>query len=109
ADLMARVVLAPSAAAVPPLGTLYEQIERRHTERTPARAAHLPLWTRIELQRAAFAEGTELHWLGSESLDRIMSLVVDADLRASVDRRGTAERRHWICGAREHGGVPLDA
>jgi hypothetical protein len=65
--------------------------------------------TRFELQRAAFAEGAELHWLGSDSLDRIMSLVVDADLRASVDRRRTAERRHWIGGTREHDGIPHDA
>lgn len=108
-DLMARVVLAPSAAAVPPLGLLYGQIERRHTERTPARDADMPLSTRIEMQRAAFAEGAELHWLAPDSLDRVMSLVVDADLRASVDRRRTAERRHWIGGSREHDGIPHDA
>ena len=108
-DLMARVVVAPSVAAVPPLRLLYGQIERRHTERTPARDADIPPSTRDELQRVAFAEGAELHWLTPDSLDRLMSLVVDADLRASVDRWRTAERRHWIGGSRENDGVPHSA
>jgi hypothetical protein len=85
-DLMARVVVAPSVAAVPPLRLLYGQIERRHTERTPARDADIPPSTRDELQRVAFAEGAELHWLTTDSLDRL-----------------------WIGGSRENDGVPHSA
>src|SRR4030095_10113405 len=53
--------------------------------------------------------GAELHWLTPDSLDRLMSLVVDADLRASVDGWRPAERRHWIGGSRENDGVPHSA
>lgn len=108
-ELMARIVVAPSVAAVPPLGLLYAEIERRHTVRTPARDAEIPAGTRIELERVAYAEGAALHWLADEPLDQVLSLVVDADLRGVTDHQRTAERRHWIGGDRVDDGIPADA
>ena len=109
AQLMARVVVAPSVAAVPPLGLLYAEIERRHTVRTPARTVEIPTGVRIELERVALAEGADLHWLADESLDPVLWLVVDADLRGSIDHQRIAERRHWIGGTRVDDGVPAEA
>jgi Nitroreductase family len=108
-DLVARVVVAQSPASIPALGLLYGQIARRHTDRAPARPVDIPAADRVELQRAAFTEGAELTWLPTESLDRLLWLVVDADLRGVVDAPRTAERRHWIGGTRTVDGIPHDA
>lgn len=108
-ELMARMVLAPSVTAVPTLGPLYAEIARRHTDRAPASGVDVPDADRIELQQVAFAEGAELSWLPGDSLDNVLTLVVDADLRGVGDYRRTAERRHWIGGPRTVDGVPHQA
>lgn len=108
-DLMARVVFAPSTAAVPPLGLLYREIPRRHTDRAPARPVDIASPVRAELQRAAFAEGADLTFVPAERLDRVLWLEVDADLRGVVDSARITERRHWIGGHRTADGVPAAA
>jgi hypothetical protein len=108
-DLVARIVLEPSDTPDRDLHDLYQQIPRRHTSRTPASSAPLSQDTRFQLTSAARQENTELAWLQEADQGALTRMMIDTDLREIHDWQRTAERAHWVGGARTIDGVPSDA
>ncbi|MFD7155641.1 Acg family FMN-binding oxidoreductase [Kribbella sp. NPDC059898] len=108
-DLLARIVLEPSAARDDELLDLARYIPYRHTDRAPSDAVPIAENVRVALMRAAHAEGAELTWLGDADLRIVYDLIVDTDLREVHDWRRRAEREHWVGGERPVDGVPSTA
>ncbi|MFG1813563.1 Acg family FMN-binding oxidoreductase [Kribbella sp. NPDC049174] len=108
-DLLARIVVEPSSTPDQQLRDLYTEIPRRHTSRDPIRTAPLDQETRIDLVRAALAEGAELTWLSAEQIETVVDMFLDTDLREIGDWRRSAERAHWVGGNRSDDGIPSSA
>ena len=108
-DLLARIVIEAGGAPDQHLRDLSAEIPRRHTSRTPVQAAELAQKTRIDLVKAAIAEGAELTWLPETQVRTIMDMVLDTDLRELGDWHRRAERAHWVGGPRTTEGVPSAA
>jgi hypothetical protein len=108
-DLLARVVLEPTAARDEELRDLAVQIPYRHTDRNPSDAVPIVEDVRVRLMRAAYAEGAELTWLGEDDVRAVLDLVLDTDLREIHDWQRRAERAHWVGGQRAGDGVPSSA
>jgi hypothetical protein len=108
-DLLARIVLEPSSTPDQQLRELYAEIPRRHTSRDPIRTAPLAQETRIDLVRAALAEGAELTWLSAEQIETVVDMFLDTDLREIGDWHRSAERKRWVGGDRAGDGIPSSA
>ncbi|MEI8406574.1 MULTISPECIES: Acg family FMN-binding oxidoreductase [unclassified Kribbella] len=108
-DLLARIVLEPSSTTDQRLRDLYAEIPRRHTSRDPIRTAPLAQQTRIDLAKAALADGAELTWLSAEQIETVVDMFLDTDLREIGDWRRSAERAHWVGGNRADDGIPSSA
>ncbi|TCC16069.1 Acg family FMN-binding oxidoreductase [Kribbella sindirgiensis] len=108
-DLLARIVLEPTAARDEELRDLAVQIPYRHTDRNPSDAIPVAEDVRVRLLRAAFAEGAELTWLGEDEVRAVLDLILDTDLREIHDWQRRAERAHWVGGQRPGDGVPSSA
>ncbi|GAA1594330.1 MULTISPECIES: Acg family FMN-binding oxidoreductase [Kribbella] len=108
-DLLARIVLEPTAARDDELTDLARYIPYRHTDREPSDAVPIAEDVRVALMRAAHAEGAELTWLGDDDIRSVLELIVDADLREIHDWRRRAERARWVGGERPVDGVPSAA
>ncbi|MEU4191707.1 hypothetical protein AB0E69_07415 [Kribbella sp. NPDC026611] len=107
-DLLARIVLEPTATRNDELRDLAQQIPHRHTDRHPSDAA-LPESLRVALLQAAYVEGAELIWLGETEVHAVLDLVLDTDLREIGDWHRRAERAHWVGGERTADGIPSSA
>ncbi|MFF0341457.1 Acg family FMN-binding oxidoreductase [Kribbella sp. NPDC004875] len=108
-DLLARIVLEPTAARNGELCDLAEYIPHRHTDRNPSDTTPLDETVRVALMRAAYAEGAELTWLGRDGVRTVLDLVLDTDLREIGDWHRRAERARWVGGDRAADGVPSSA
>lgn len=108
-DLLARVVLEPTAARNDELRDLAEYIPHRHTDRTPSATKPLAEDVRLALMKAAYAEGAELTWLGEDAVRTVLDMVLDTDLREIGDWHRRAERARWVGGDRTADGVPSSA
>ena len=108
-DLLARVVVEPTAARDEELRDLAVQIPYRHTDRNPSDAVPIVEDVRVRLMRAAYAEGAELTWLGEDDVRAVLDLILDTDLREIHDWQRRAERAHWVGGQRAGDGVPSSA
>ncbi|MFI5696385.1 Acg family FMN-binding oxidoreductase [Kribbella sp. NPDC051586] len=108
-DLLARVVIEPTADCDEELQDLAAQIPYRHTDRHPSDAEPLVESVRLELLRAAYAEGAQLTWLAEDDIRTILDLVLDTDLREISDWHRSAERSHWVGGERTSDGIPSAA
>lgn len=108
-DLLARIVIEPSGTRNDELADLAEQIPHRHTDRNPSDATPIAEDVRVALMQAAYAEGAELTWLGETEVRAVRDLVLDTDLREIGDWHRSAERAHWIGGARPVEGIPSSA
>ncbi|GAA2806254.1 Acg family FMN-binding oxidoreductase [Kribbella solani] len=107
--LLARIVLEPDGIGNDELRDLAAQIPYRHTDRKPSDSVPLAENVRVELLRAAYAEGAELTWFGAAEIDTVLDLVLDADLREISDWHRRAERAHWVGGDRAADGIPSSA
>ncbi|HET6297669.1 MAG TPA: hypothetical protein VFG33_30070 [Kribbella sp.] len=105
-DLVARIVVEPTASPDRVLKDLSRQIPRRHTSREPVRPVPVSTDARIALTRAALAEGAELTWLPADKVHEVLGLLIDTDLREIGDWHRRAERAHWVGGDRATDGVP---
>ncbi|MDX2968404.1 hypothetical protein PWY87_25600 [Kribbella solani] len=108
-DLLARIVLEPNGISNDELRDLAVHIPHRHTDRNPSESTPLAEAVRVELLRAACAEGAELTWFGAGEVGAVLDLVLDADLREISDWHRRAERAHWVGGDRATDGVPSSA
>ena len=108
-DLLARIVIEPTAARNDELRDLAEQIPFRHTDRNPSDATSVAESTRVSLMQAAYAEGAELTWLAEDDVRKVLDMVLDTDLREIGDWHRRAERAHWVGGERTTDGVPSSA
>jgi nitroreductase len=105
-DLVARIVVEPTRVPDKKLRQLCAQIPRRHTSREQVRPVQLSADDRLLLTRAALAEGAELSWLPTPQIKEVLDMLVDTDLREIGDWHRSAERAHWVGGARAADGVP---
>lgn len=108
-DLVARIVVEPAGTPDPHLARLAGQIPRRHTNRGPSTGVDLTSADRIDLMRAAADEGAELTWLPQEQVAKVLDQVLMSELREIGDWHRSAERAHWVGGARSTDGVPSEA
>ncbi|HEY3560590.1 MAG TPA: nitroreductase family protein [Kribbella sp.] len=108
-DLLARIVIEPTAAQDDELRDLARYIPFRHTDRQPSDAVPIAEDVRVTLMQAAHAEGAELTWLGAAEVRTVLGLVLDTDLREIGDWHRRAERAHWVGGNRPADGVPSSA
>ncbi|HZX04649.1 Acg family FMN-binding oxidoreductase [Kribbella sp.] len=108
-DLLARIVIEPTAARNDELADLARQIPYRHTDREPSGAVPIAENVRVALMQAAYAEGAGLTWLGADDLRIVLNLIVDTDLREIHDWHRRAERSRWVGGERSADGVPSSA
>jgi hypothetical protein len=108
-DLLARIVIEPTATQNDELRDLAHQIPYRHTERQPSDTNPIAENVRVELLQAAYAEGAGLTWLGDDEIRSVLDLVLDADLREIHEWHRRAERNHWVGGHRPLDGVPSSA
>ncbi|MER7246902.1 hypothetical protein [Kribbella sp. NPDC000426] len=108
-DLLARVVIEPTADRDEELRDLAVQIPYRHTDRHPSDIEPMPESVRIALLQAAYAEGAQLTWLAEDDVRAVLDLVLDTDLREVHDWHRSAERSHWVGGERTTDGIPSDA
>jgi hypothetical protein len=108
-ELLARIVVEPTATRDEELTDLAHQIPYRHTDRNPSDAVPLAGGGPGTLLQAAADDGAELTWLGDDDVRRVLDLVLDADLREIHDWRRRAERSRWIGGVRTADGVPSSA
>ncbi|MFF0268205.1 Acg family FMN-binding oxidoreductase [Kribbella sp. NPDC004536] len=97
-DLLARIVLEPTAARDEELTDLARYIPYRHTDRQPSDAVPIAEDVRVALMQAAYAEGAGLTWLGEDDVRSVLDLVLDTDLREIHDWHRRAERAHWVGG-----------
>ena len=105
-DLVARIVVEPTSEPEHVLQQLYHEIPRRHTSREPVQAVHLSTDDRMNLIRAAMAEGAELTWLPAVKIKEVLQMLIDTDLREIGDWHRRAERAHWVGGERSTDGIP---
>ncbi|TDO51128.1 nitroreductase family protein [Kribbella sp. VKM Ac-2571] len=108
-DLLARIVIEPSATRNDELRDLAVQIPYRHTDRNPSDTTPVAEGTRISLMQAACAEGAQLTWLADDDVHKVLDLVLDTDLREIGDWHRRAERAHWVGGERTAEGIPSSA
>ncbi|WP_371402625.1 nitroreductase family protein [Kribbella sp. NBC_00662] len=108
-DLLARIVLEPTATRDDELSDLAVHIPYRHTDRNPSDATPLPEHLRVELMQAAYAGGADLTWLGEDEVRGVLDLVLESDLREIGEWHRRAERAHWVGGERPADGVPSSA
>lgn len=99
-DLLARIVVEPTAARNDELFDLARYIPHRHTDRRPSDAVPIAEGVRVELMRAAYSEGAELIWLGDDQVRSVLDLVLETDLREIRDWQRRSERAHWVGGDR---------
>ncbi|NUR94824.1 MAG: hypothetical protein HOV67_06130 [Kribbellaceae bacterium] len=108
-ELLARIVLEPSDVRNDELCDLADQIPHRHTDRNPSDATPLTEDVKIALLKAAYAEGAQLTWLGEPEIHAVLDMILDTDLREIADWHRSAERAHWVGGARPTEGIPSSA
>ncbi|MFG1912328.1 Acg family FMN-binding oxidoreductase [Kribbella sp. NPDC048928] len=108
-DLLARIVIEPTADQDDELRDLARQIPHRHTDRKPSDDVPLAEEARVELMQAAYAEGAGLTWLGEDEVRTVLDLILDTDLREIHDWHRSAERSHWVGGERTADGIPSSA
>ena len=89
------------------LAALYDELPHRRTNRMPYADVSIPEDVRVELGRAAAAEGAALDWApDAHQLRWLVQLAGEADLMDSGDPERLAERRRWVGGERTDEGVP---
>ena len=103
-DLLARIVLEPTATRNDELFDLARYIPHRHTDRRPSDAVPIAEGVRVELMQAAYPEGAELIWLGEDQVRGVLDLVLETDLRELHDWHRRAERAHWVGNSRSPAG-----
>lgn len=108
-DLLARIVIEPTATQNDELADLARQIPYRHTDRQPSDTVPIAEGVRVQLMQAAYAEGAGLTWLGEDEVRTVLDLVLDTDLREIHHWQRRAERAHWVGGERPTDGVPSSA
>jgi hypothetical protein len=108
-DLLARIVIEPTAAQDDELRDLARYIPHRHTDRNPSDTIPLAEEVRVALLQAAYAEDAGLTWLGKDEVRDVLDLVLDTDLREVHDWHRRAERAHWVGGERNSDGIPSTA
>ncbi len=109
----ARLELLPAVSSPDPL---YEQIDRRRTNRGPYAAREIPAATLERLRRVA-AERTsaDVRWLTRRAdLDRMSSLIVEATQAITEDEAQSRESAAWFRSSRAdveryRDGITLDA
>ena len=85
---------------------LYPEVRRRHTYRGPM-LDQLPAQSvRDAIADAVGREDATLAWLDADARDRLLGIVLEADLLESHDPARRDERSRWIGGERAHDGVP---
>ena len=108
-DLVARIIVAPTATPDPDLAALHPQVSRRHTSREPGRPAALTAEARDSLIHAALSEGADLSWLAPQGAQDALRSGATALLHGWADHARTAERARWIGGERKEDGIPISA
>jgi nitroreductase len=106
-EVVARVFLAERNGR-PPLAELYAGLHRRHTYRGRMLSLAIPPPVRPLLVAAARVEGCRWTWLGADDRERLLGVLIEADLLERDEHR-RAERTAWIGGDRPHDGVPDSA
>jgi hypothetical protein len=109
-DLLARVQLAgPAEDDRPPLGELYEAVERRHTSRMPFTGRPVPERIVAEMIGSALAEGAHLVVPDIIGTRRLLRLTQLAEARNAAHPARAAEARTWITapGKDARYGIPL--
>jgi nitroreductase len=105
-EIVARVFLGERQTTIPPLGSLYGELRRRHTYPGPMMTAELPPRVRDLVTEAARAEGADLHWLDAGERDKVGRILHEADELDGLDEDHLTERGRWIGGDRTSEGVP---
>jgi hypothetical protein len=91
------------------LAELYPEIRRRHTFRGPM-LDQLPAQPVLDaIADAVRREDATLVWLDSAARDRLLGIVLEADVLESHDPVRLGERSRWVGGERVHDGVPSSA
>lgn len=89
-----RLSSPPSAPVEVALDSLYPALSHRHTSRLPFDEARLPDEVRLDLRRAADAEGAHLVFPGSRQAEVLLDLVSRAEEEA--EHTGDPDERHWV-------------
>jgi hypothetical protein len=88
---------------------LYPELHRRHTHRGPMLDVPVAPRTLDRLADAVRAEGGELVWLGTDDTERLLGLVLEAEVLDQADEPRRLERARWVGGDRDDDGVPQRA
>ncbi len=108
-DIVVRVFLGERRAPAA-LSELYPQVHRRHTYRGPMLELHVPPAVRGAVGAAVRHEGGELTWLTGASRERLLGVVLEAEVLDGYDEDRRDERARWIGGGgRRRDGVPAAA
>lgn len=91
------------------LAGLYAEVHRRHTFRGPMTGLPVEAGAREAITAVAGPEGAELVWLSSGQTERLLGLVLEAEILDDADPDRLAERTRWIGGDRDGDGVPRQA
>jgi len=104
-DIAARLFLADRNGPAP-LAELYAEVRRRHTYRGPMSDLPVAEPVRQRIADAARREGGMLSWLSADQRERLLGVLLEADVleRRAPDR--IEERSRWIGGERDRDGVP---
>src|SRR6266536_2988554 len=104
--VVARIFLSDRNGPVPKLSSLYGEISRRHTYRSPMLDQAIPPMVISALTGAAEIEGAELHWLDDDATRRLAQVLRRADDLDLHDEDRMHERGRWVGGERPDDGVP---
>jgi nitroreductase len=91
------------------LAGLYSEVHRRHTFRGPMTGMPIAAGVRDRLAEAAAADGAGLTWLDVGQTERLLGLVLEAEVLDTADEERLRERARWIGGDRGTDGVPRQA
>ncbi|TCM50572.1 hypothetical protein [Kribbella sp. VKM Ac-2568] len=108
-EIVARVFLGVRQSPMPPLGSLYGELRRRHTYRGPMVAIDVQARVLSLISSAARAEGADLCWLDPSSTRDLVQILREADELDLHDEDRLTERGRWIGGDRLEDGVPESA
>jgi len=94
---------------LPELAELYPEVRHRHTYRGPM-LDQLPAQSvRDAIADAVRGEDATLVWLDADARDRLLGIMLEADVLESHDPVRLDERSRWVGGERAHDGVPGSA
>lgn len=105
-EIVTRVFLGGRQSPMPPLGSLYGELRRRHTYRGPLLAMDIPQQVLSLISTAARIEGSDLFWLEPSSTSELIQILREADELDLHDEDRLTERGRWIGGDRSEDGVP---